>query len=90
MEHSDRADDPQTSVLTPSSAAKDNPQLDAQEAVMRWTIFADKKFPNDWHVEAIDRESGDIYVAVFSGPDAENRARKYADWQQSQLQRTAA
>jgi hypothetical protein len=46
-------------------------------------VFADKEFPNDWRVEAIERKSGDIFVAVFSGPDAEQRAREYANWQES-------
>ena len=49
----------------------------------RSTIFADKEFPNDWHVEIIEQDSGDIFVAVFSGPEAEERAREYAQWQES-------
>ncbi len=51
--------------------------------IMQYEVMADPEFPNDWRVEAIDRKSGDIYVAVFSGPDAEQRAREYAEWQQS-------
>jgi hypothetical protein len=47
------------------------------------TVFPDKQFPNDWHVETIDANTGDIYVAVFSGPDAEDKAREYATWQES-------
>jgi hypothetical protein len=54
-----------------------------EEAPMRWSIFADKDFPNDWHVEAIDKDSGDIFVALFSGPEAEKRAREYAEWQEA-------
>lgn len=50
---------------------------------MQITVFADKEFPNDWHVEAIDTKSGDIFQAVFAGPDAEGRAREYAEWQES-------
>jgi hypothetical protein len=38
-----------------------------------------REFPDHWHVEAIDDE-GRVFVAVFSGPDAEERAREYADW----------
>lgn len=35
----------------------------------------------EWRVEAIDYESeGEIYVAVFTGPDAEKRAREYASF----------
>jgi hypothetical protein len=45
---------------------------------MEYEVFADKDFPQDWRVEAVDINSGDIYVAVFSGPQAEQRAREYA------------
>ncbi|MNQ97414.1 hypothetical protein D3C85_1130620 [compost metagenome] len=35
--------------------------------------------PGTWGVEAIDTGSeGEIYVALFSGPDAEARAKAYA------------
>jgi hypothetical protein len=50
---------------------------------MQITVFADKEFPNDWHVELINGENGDIFQAVFAGPDAEDRAREYADWQRA-------
>ena len=57
---------------------------------MRYEVQQDKDFANDWRVEAIDSESGDIYVAVFAGPDAESRAREYAAWRESREQRRAA
>ncbi len=41
-------------------------------------------YPGHWHVEAIDNE-GRIFVAVFSGPDAEARATEYADWKNKPL-----
>ncbi len=35
--------------------------------------------PGAWAVEAIDYDSeGDVYLAVFSGPQAQQRAREYA------------
>ena len=35
--------------------------------------------PGAWGVEAIDMQGdGDCYLAVFSGRDAESRAREYA------------
>jgi hypothetical protein len=51
-----------------------------------------------WVVEAINSDSdGEIYRALFTGPEAENRAREYADWKgatatqgQRQLRRSAA
>ena len=53
------------------------------EEVMTYEVTPDEKFPNEWRCEAIDQKTGDIYVAVFAGPDAEERARDYASWQQS-------
>ena len=52
---------------------------------MTYEVVQDKAFPalNEWRYEAIDQKSGDIYVALFGGPDAEQRARQYAVWQQS-------
>lgn len=43
-------------------------------------VVQDRNSPNDWRVEAIDTKSGDIYVAVFSGPLAEARATEYASF----------
>lgn len=35
--------------------------------------------PGAWSVEAIDHGSeGEVYLAVFSGPEAHGRAREYA------------
>jgi hypothetical protein len=34
--------------------------------------------PNAWGVEAIDRAEGSVYMAVFSGPEARERAEEYA------------
>ena len=50
---------------------------------MKYEVMPDEKFPNEWRCEAIDQQSGDIYIAVFAGPDAEERAREYASWQQT-------
>jgi hypothetical protein len=72
------------SALTVKQPLEDNSAPESGETIdMQITVFADKEFPNDWHVEAIDTKSGDIFQAVFAGPDAEDRAREYADWQRS-------
>ena len=89
MESRDRTDVRQedrtdTSVLTGPAITEENPQPETKEVLMKWTVAADREFPNDWRVEAIEEDSGDIFVAVFSGPDAEGRAREYAAWQQAQ------
>jgi hypothetical protein len=46
-------------------------------------VFPDKEYPNDWHVETINTDSGDIFQAIFSGPSAEERAKEYARWEES-------
>lgn len=72
------------SLLTSRQPLDENSAPESRETTkMQITVFADKEFPNDWHVEAIDTKSGDIFQAVFAGPDAEDRAREYADWQES-------
>jgi hypothetical protein len=88
----DRAASSEKEVLTNSQPLRDNfASQDEEEIKMHQEVFADKEFPNDWRVETIDRDSGDIFVAVFSGPDSEPRAREYAEWQESkQRQQLAA
>ena len=55
---------------------------------MNFEVFVDEKTPGDWRVEAIDFENeGNIYVAVFSGPNAQVRANDYAQWQNEIRQR---
>lgn len=46
---------------------------------LTYEIAESREYRGHWHVEAIDDE-GRIFVAVFSGPEAENRAAEYADW----------
>lgn len=37
--------------------------------------------PGSWGVEAINTAGdGEIYMAIFSGPEARDRAREYAAW----------
>ena len=39
-----------------------------------------KQDGSEWRVEAIDYESeGEVYVAIFSGPQSQERAEEYAD-----------
>jgi hypothetical protein len=46
---------------------------------MTWSCFEDQLYAGDWRVEGNDNE-GRVYVAIFSGPDAHERAQQYADW----------
>jgi hypothetical protein len=43
-------------------------------------VFEDRRSPGDWRVEWFD-EDGGCEVAIFSGPNARERAIRYADRQ---------
>jgi hypothetical protein len=43
-------------------------------------VFGDREWPGDWRVEWFDDDGG-CEVAIFSGPNAHERALRYADRQ---------
>ena len=45
---------------------------------MEYEVKEDEHTLGGWRVEAIDYESGEVYVAHFTGVGAEARAREYA------------
>jgi hypothetical protein len=47
---------------------------------LQYSSIQDKEFQEEWRVEALDMRSGDVFVAVFSGPLAKDRANEYADF----------
>lgn len=46
---------------------------------LNWEVSADKNDKNNWRVEAVDAGSGEVFIAIFSGPDAQQRAMAYFD-----------
>jgi len=51
---------------------------------LQYETIEDNRHSGDYRVEAIDQENdGEIYVAIFAGPDARARALEYADWKNS-------
>ena len=44
----------------------------------RAKVFEDREAPGDWRVERVDDDGG-IEVAIFGGPNARERAIRYAD-----------
>lgn len=46
---------------------------------MNHELCPDEITPGDWRVEAVG-EDGEVYVAIFSGPNAESRATAYQRW----------
>lgn len=52
---------------------------------MKWEVVQSRWCPADWIVEAIDYQNeGQVYVATFSGPLAQERAEEYAAWKTKQ------
>jgi hypothetical protein len=48
---------------------------------MIYEVAQDWIYPQDWRVEAINHDGeGEVYIAIFSGPDAQARAEAYATW----------
>lgn len=43
---------------------------------MKYFVFEDRECAPDWRVEGMD-EQGQVYITIFSGPDAEKRAQEY-------------
>jgi hypothetical protein len=53
---------------------------------MRYDVARSEEAPFDWVASAVNDEGdGEIYVAVFSGPRAKERAAEYAEWMNSRL-----
>jgi hypothetical protein len=52
----------------------------SQPAAQPAIVFADLLYPGDWRVEWID-DHGGKEVAIFAGPNARERALRYADRQ---------
>lgn len=48
---------------------------------MLYEVVKSKHCPGEWRVEAINPEGdGEVYVTLFSGPMAKERAKEYAAW----------
>ena len=46
---------------------------------MNYEVLESKNYADEWRVEATDSE-GRVFVAIFSGPAAKERANEYASW----------
>lgn len=58
---------------------------------MEWHIYPHEDQSGDWTVEAINLPGeGQIYTTIFSGSDAESRAREYYELKTQAQQRVAA
>jgi hypothetical protein len=50
------------------------------KTAVRYEALQDRDNRSDWRVEGIDSQAGDVYIAIFAGPLAEQRASEYADF----------
>lgn len=56
---------------------------------MEYEVIQSQDVPGEWRVEAIDFETdGQVYVTIFSGPEAQERAHEYAAWKNAEVQET--
>jgi len=56
---------------------------------MEYETIADRHEPEQWRVEAINHDSeGEVFVAIFTGSLARERAEEYAAWKNSQERST--
>ena len=51
-------------------------------------VFEDRQSPGDWRVEWIDDDGG-CEVAIFSGPNARDRAIRHADRQYGNFEKVS-
>jgi hypothetical protein len=58
-----------------------------QPAAQPAIVFADHLYPGDWRVEWID-DKGRTELAIFAGPNAHERALRYADRQYGLFEET--
>lgn len=53
---------------------------------MHYEAFEDGIYAPDWRVEgSAPEDEGDVFVTLFSGPQAEKRAKEYCSWKNSQV-----
>lgn len=51
---------------------------------MKYDVYESEEHKNDWIAGAVLEGEGDIYIAIFSGPEAKERASEYASWKNAQ------
>ena len=54
---------------------------------MTYEVAQSHGVQDEWRVEAVD-DDGAIHVTLFSGPQAQPRAREYARWKNHRERRT--
>lgn len=47
---------------------------------LEFIAFESSETRGEWRVEAVDETTGEVYVTLFYGPKAEERAKEYVRW----------
>ncbi len=64
-----------------------NAREQGMEDTMQHEVARSRGVQDEWRVEAIDHEGeGAVYVTLFSGHDAQQRAEEYAAWKNAPAQ----
>jgi hypothetical protein len=51
---------------------------------LHYEVVPDRLQLGDYRVEAINKDGdGEVFIAIFVGPDAQARAEEYAEWKNS-------
>ena len=53
--------------------------------VLSYQAFEDKEVPGEWRVEAVNRQTGEAFIAIFTGPQCQARAAEYASFKNQLL-----
>jgi hypothetical protein len=55
--------------------------MQAETAIsLHFETIRDTIRPSEWRVEAVNSKTGDVFVAIFCGPLAQERANEYANF----------
>jgi hypothetical protein len=61
-------------------------QLQTVQSALKFQPIQDRLSPFNWRVEAINSRGSDVFVAIFYGPNAQQRAEEYAKFKNSSKQ----
>ena len=61
-------------------------QVQSVQSALKFQPIQDRLSPFNWRVEALNSKGSDVFVAIFYGPYAQQRAEEYARFKNSSNQ----
>ena len=61
-------------------------QVQSVQSALKFQPIQDRRSPVNWRVEALNSKGSDVFVAIFYGPYAQQRAEEYAKFKNSNKQ----